>query len=200
MNTTETVDWEAQWSLFAPGFQNGLAHIELEKNIILRLVPGAGFGDLSHPTTRLMIALLKPHIKNKFVIDIGCGSGILSLSALLLGAQECLGIDIEQEALDHATANAKLNALEEKCSFIKPEKLAFFSAKPLLLMNMIQSEQKVAWKSFCEHANSNNGEIITSGILTTQKESYLALTRSWGWSLIEEQFEEEWSAFRFQTG
>jgi len=193
----QTIDWEAQWSLFAPGFKDGLAHIDLENGHVLKLKPGGGFGDLSHPTTKLMLDLMKLYVKNKFIIDIGSGSGILTLAALLLGAQKGHGIDIEDEAISHAKENALLNNLEKKCVFTRPEKLKKGKEEPLILMNMITIEQKQAWKAFSSLGKVKEGIIITSGVLNTQKEEYLQLTTSWGWKLIHVAEEGEWLGFVF---
>ena len=72
--------WDQQWELFAPQFKEGKAHIDLTDYGVcktLQLYPGPGFGDLSHPTTRLVLQLMKPHLQQRLAIDIGCGSGIL---------------------------------------------------------------------------------------------------------------------------
>ena len=103
--------WEKQWELFAPNFKNGKAHIDLTPYgcpEILQLYPGPGFGDLSHPTTRIVLELMQPYIQNHAVLDIGCGSGILSLAAAAMGASEVYGYDIDPEAVEHAKKNATL--------------------------------------------------------------------------------------------
>lgn len=183
------VNWEQQWSLFTPGFKEGFAHIELGAKV-LRLQPGAGFGDLSHPTTRLMLEHLKLQAKDQTVLDIGCGSGILTLAALALGAKKAIGIDIDNEALTHARQNAKLNNL--KAQFTRPET---YTVQPssLILMNMISSEQMQAYNP---HYPASH--IITSGILLSQREAYLHLAHSWNWELLETTQEEEWLAFLFK--
>ena len=154
------IDWNEQWELHAPHFKNGLAHVNLwdyggpDKQFCMR--PGAGFGDLSHPTTQLMLHLMPKHITSP-VIDVGCGSGVLSLAAKLRGAPDVYGIDIDEEALIHARKNAKHNDLD--CTFgetpVKPFK------HPLILMNMISSEQKVAWSSLPKWEHYT---LIVSGI------------------------------------
>ena len=77
------------------------------------------------------------------VIDVGCGSGVLSLAAKLRGAEEVFGIDCEEEALRHAKENATLNQLH--CTFGNCLQKKF--DHPLILMNMISSEQKIAWNA-----------------------------------------------------
>ena len=139
------IDWDEQWALHAPNFFNGFAHVFLKHygkdDLSFKLAPGAGFGDLSHPTTQLMLHLMPKRITSP-IIDIGCGSGVLSLAAKLLGAPEVFGIDISEEAVSHAQENRMLNQLD--CIFAKT--LPRIPQGPLLLMNMISSEQKVAWE------------------------------------------------------
>src|SRR5882724_9121804 len=112
------IDWEQQWAQFSPGFRDGRAHIRLG-SATLQLKAGAGFGDFSHPTTRLVLDLMAPLVKDKIVFDIGCGSGILSIAALLLGAKQAYGIDIEEEAIKHSQENAAVNQVEARAIFSK---------------------------------------------------------------------------------
>ena len=108
------VDWENQGALFAENFKDGKAHIDLQRfgtPATLKLYPGPGFGDLSHPTTNLMLELMQGALTGQIALDIGCGSGILSLAALLMGAKKAYGVDIDAEALLHAEKNADLNGL-----------------------------------------------------------------------------------------
>ncbi len=140
------IDWNAQWELHAPNFLNGFAHVSLKDfggpDAGFKMAPGPGFGDLSHPTTKIMLTLMPQKIEGT-VIDIGCGSGVLSIAAKLSGATDVMGIDIERDAIKHARLNAALNNLN--CSF--NQKLLQLPKNPLILMNMISSEQSVAWNS-----------------------------------------------------
>jgi len=180
-----------QWALFAEGFKEGKAHIDLSRfgvNTTLLLNPGPGFGDLSHPTTQLMLKMMQDRVANKTIIDIGTGSGILTLAALMLGANTGLGIDIDLNAIIHAKTNAKLNHLENKALFSKklPNKLP---PQNVFLMNMIFPEQKGFDPSrFNAHANI----WIISGILAEQKEEYFSQAEKWGWDLLEEHHNSGW--------
>jgi len=140
------IDWNAQWELHAPNFLNGFAHVSLKDfggtNASFKMAPGPGFGDLSHPTTKIMLTLMPQTIEGP-VIDIGCGSGVLSIAAKLSGATHVIGIDIERQAIKHAQLNAALNNLD--CSF--SQKLLQPPRNSLILMNMISSEQSIAWNS-----------------------------------------------------
>jgi ribosomal protein L11 methyltransferase len=200
------IDWEAQWEAHGLDFRDGMVHVSLEKygksGLPLTLKPGPGFGDLSHPTTHIVLDLMAHYLKDENVVDIGCGSGILSLAALAMGSPEVLGIDIDEEAIRHSQENAKLNHMEQKCHFLFPSE--FQSAvsklniqKPLLIvMNMISSEQRVAWDSL-PSLHGAKGKILVSGIRKEEKVSYLNLIKNWKWDLVEEREQEDWLGFCF---
>lgn len=190
-----TIDWEEQWSLFAEGFAEGKAHIDLAKfggTSTLLLLPGPGFGDLSHPTTYLMLEMMQSHIRGQAVLDIGTGSGILALAALLLGASSAIGIDIDDQALLHARTNAEANHLKARFQKTLPR----HTPPSIVLINMIFPEQKQALRRI-ERYNKLAKLWIVSGILAEQKEEYLEQTRTWGWKIQEEHQKGEWLGWVF---
>ncbi len=186
--------WEKQWELFAPNFKDGKAHIDLTPygcSETLQLYPGPGFGDLSHPTTRIVLTLMRPYIKDHPVLDIGCGSGILSLAAAAMGASQVDGYDIDPEAVEHAKKNATLSLFQKKIHFSTkpPEKIP-----SVLLMNMISSEQAVAW-SVIEDRIPSSAVLITSGILEENADEYLEWRTRQGWKEIKKLTEKDWTGF-----
>lgn len=188
--------WEKQWELFAPNFKNGKAHIDLTPygcSEILQLFPGPGFGDLSHPTTRIVLSLMFPMVKDHAVIDIGCGSGILSLAAAAMGAAQIDGYDIDPEAVQHAKKNATLSPFHKKIHFstAPPKKIR---AETILLMNMISSEQAEAWSSIADRV-PNSAILITSGILEENAEEYLEWRLRQGWNVQKKLTEANWCGF-----
>lgn len=185
------VDWNEQWALFAENFTDGKAHIQLGEKTLL-LTPGAGFGDLSHPTTYLMLEMMKAYVPGESIIDIGTGSGILALAALLLGAKSAIGIDIDPASVKHAKENAKLNHLKATFSKALPKKLP---EKNILLMNMIFPEQQGFKPSLLNHVAKL---WIVSGILETQRAAYLKQAARWNWKLVAEYQRSEWLGFVFK--
>ena len=88
---------------------------EYSHRLILRLDPGSAFGTGSHPTTRLCLeALSRNRPIDLIVADIGCGSGILSLAALGLGAKKVIGVDIDPFAVSASNENFKLNQVDDR--------------------------------------------------------------------------------------
>ncbi len=188
--------WQSQWELFAPNFHDGKAHIHLNPygcSKTLELLPGPGFGDFSHPTTRLTLRLMAPHIPKQTVFDIGCGSGILSLAATALGAKSVYGYDIDPDAVAHAQQNGHLNNSSAIFNTSPPPPIPPHS---ILLMNMIASEQIAAWNSFLPSLTTPY-HIITSGVL--DKTSYLTWCQHNRWTLVRSLQEDNWWAFEFTS-
>lgn len=205
------IDWHAQWAAHGSDFHNGCVHVDLKQYgtrrqefvpSVLKLQPGPGFGDLSHPTTHLVLKLMSNHVKNENVIDIGCGSGILSLAAAAMGAKSVTGIDIDEGAVIHAKSNSQLNGMDKTIDFILPQhfhpKNHAKNSKTdfIILMNMIESEQIQASNSL-PTIHPHTKTAITSGILKEGRKSYLKLTQSWGWQLQAETEESGWLGFIF---
>lgn len=91
-----------------------------EGEIVLEIDPRSAFGTGEHPTTRLSLLLLEKYIgEGDVIIDVGCGSGILSLSALLLGARKAIGVDIDETAVEESKENARHLRLESKAEFYR---------------------------------------------------------------------------------
>lgn len=190
------IDWEAQWSSHGRNYHDGFVHLSL-KDQVIRLKPGPGFGDFSHPTTQMTLEFLTMYLHEKSLIDVGCGSGILSLAAAVLGAHQVIGIDIDQQALIHSQENSYLNGLEKQCKFILPEEFKNISGMLAIAMNMISSEQEIAWQSLpaLHHYPS---KLFISGIRKEERNSYLTWTKKQGWILVEENEKEGWLAFYFK--
>ncbi len=196
MQHDTSIDWHEEWAKHAHGFHDGLAHIDFKELNIgsgsIVLAPGPGFGDLSHPTTRLVLNLMSKHVAGMSVLDIGCGSGILSLAAATFGAKSVFGLDIDDEAISHAIHNAALNGLTAVCQFGKSAK----KPRQIILMNMIRSEQKAAYSSLPEKFRTFDFA-FTSGILKEERQKYLTQTAAWGWKCIAEKQLKGWLGFCF---
>jgi ribosomal protein L11 methyltransferase len=113
-------DWANSWKQYFKPFTVGDKIIikpswedykdPTDGKIILEIDPGMSFGTGQHQTTRLCIEQIIKHMKKDAeVLDIGCGSGILSIAALLLGAKECVGVDIDENSVRISKENAVLN-------------------------------------------------------------------------------------------
>lgn len=199
------INWKDQWAMH-PDYREGFVHVDLHQYLpllssvpvpsSLKLAPGPGFGDFSHPTTRLVLDLMPPFVSGQQIVDIGCGSGILSFAALAMGAREVCGIDIDYEALKHAEANRSLNNMEDRINFLHPDACHKVFPESVILMNMIQSEQEIALKSL-KPLLPHLPFAVTSGILQDERDHYLQLCKKWGWELIQEKEKDGWVGFVF---
>lgn len=183
------INWKEIWEIHCPHFKNDHAVIPLSKNLSFRLRPGPGFGDLSHPTTKLLLHFMKPLVKGKTVIDIGSGSGILSIAAKLLGAKEVYAFEIDEDAIHHSLENFKLNDLK-----------IFLNKKPphvdLVTINMISSEQKIALEQY-PFIKEFPTTILSSGLLLEEKEAYLKEMSSW--SLVRKKKQKGWLGLHLKS-
>ncbi len=178
-----TNDWGNQAALFSPSMKDGLIQVNLRDFIPnielfgsntthLSLIPGQAFGDLSHETTQLMLKLFTPDICNKTVVDIGSGSGILSLAAKALGAKNVIGVDIDPQAINLAQKNAIQNNLEVQYLAKLPE-IIYYQEDVIFLLNMLPHEQSEVFKAYPKLQNMEANWII-SGILEEKLDEYLS--------------------------
>lgn len=121
-------DWATAWKAYFPVMRVGRRlvirptwrhHRRAEGDVVLALDPGMAFGTGLHPTTRLCLAGLEPmaddgRLEGAHVLDVGCGSGILAIAALKLGAASALGLDTDPIAVEATLANARRNALARR--------------------------------------------------------------------------------------
>jgi ribosomal protein L11 methyltransferase len=121
----DEADWAEAWKVHFPVLRVGRRvvvrptwrrHRRAPDDVVLALDPGMAFGTGLHPTTRLCLAAIevladRGVLTNARVLDVGCGSGILAIAALKLGAASALGVDTDPIALEATTANARRNAL-----------------------------------------------------------------------------------------
>ncbi|MCF6280663.1 MAG: 50S ribosomal protein L11 methyltransferase [Candidatus Polarisedimenticolaceae bacterium] len=142
---------------------------DTENAVVLELDPGLAFGTGTHPTTALCLRWLDGHeISGKTVIDYGCGSGILAIAALLLGAKSVLAIDHDPQALLATADNAKKNGVTDRLTITLPDEAPSRSAD-IILANILAGPLVELAPKLANMVNPG-GEIILSGILQEQAE------------------------------
>jgi len=133
------------------------------------LDPGLAFGSGTHETTRLCMQwLAKQQLNGKKVIDFGCGSGILAIAALKLGAASAIGIDLDPQALQASGSNAEINNVSDKLELALPEQLPANSSGDIVFANILAGTL-IELKSRLLEMRAPQGVLVLSGILRTQK-------------------------------
>lgn len=150
---------------------------DIDDRINLVLDPGLAFGTGSHPTTALCLRWLSEFpLKGQSVLDYGCGSGILGIAALKLGAAEAIGVDIDPQAVDSTAYNALNNGVEMPCGL--PDFPLAKRQFPVVVANILSNPLKVLAPSLCNHVEAG-GQLVLSGVLARQAEEVIAHYRQW---------------------
>jgi len=135
---------------------------------IVRLDPGLAFGTGSHPTTALCLAwLAEQDLQNLKLIDYGCGSGILAIAAIKLGADRVLAVDIDEQALTACKSNMEVNAVTAEQIEVCLPAAAGDTAVDLLMANILAGPLVDLASQFAKRVNPG-GKIVLSGILVSQ--------------------------------
>lgn len=143
-------------------------------NIVLD--PGLAFGTGSHPTTRLCLRWLDENIKGgENVLDYGCGSGILAIAAMKLGARSATGIDVDPQAIESSRANASVNRVTAE--FYLPDDAPAHQAD-IVVANILTNPLKVL-APLLAAAVRQGGRIVLSGILAEQAEEVMKIYAQW---------------------
>jgi ribosomal protein L11 methyltransferase len=156
--------------------------------INLMLDPGLAFGTGSHPTTRLCLRWLERQIAGgETVLDYGCGSGILAIAALKLGAGHAVGVDIDPNAIAIAESNAKRNGVA--ADFLQ-SRAPFALTADLVVANILANPLKVLAPLLAQRCRPG-GRIALAGILRDQAEDVAKCYAQW-FTFAQEQEDEGW--------
>ncbi len=179
----------------------------------IRIDPGMAFGTGTHPTTQLCLELIEDFIpKNNGaeagidIIDLGCGSGILSIAALKLGARRALGVDIDADAIRASQENAKTNQVFEKLELgigsledVISGKFSFHNA-PLVLANILAPIIIQLLQEGLGNLLTPDGVMILSGILAEQAPDVQTACEKQGLAVIESRQIGDWVALVVKKG
>lgn len=144
----------------------------------IELDPGLAFGTGTHPTTSLCLEWLDAHAPtDKDVLDYGCGSGILGIAALMLGARHAWGVDTDPQAITASHDNAEKNHIADRFELFLPEQTPAVVAD-LIVANILANPLIGLAEKLSGHVRSG-GEIILSGILEAQGQSVLDAYSTW---------------------
>jgi len=157
-------------------------------NIVLD--PGLAFGTGSHPTTRLCLRWLDSNLQGgENVLDYGCGSGILAIAAMKLGAAHATGVDVDFQAVSASRDNAIANQVEN-VQFYLPDD-APQSSYDLVIANILTNPLRLLAPLLAK-ATQSGGQIVLSGILEEQAQEVMSIYQQW-FDLSTPIFEDGWS-------
>ncbi|RPI92861.1 MAG: 50S ribosomal protein L11 methyltransferase [Chloroflexi bacterium] len=176
--------------------------------VAIKIDPGMAFGTGTHPTTQLCLELMESFFtqsqivnrKSKIVIDIGCGSGILSIAALKLGATSALGMDIDADSIVNARENANTNHAGDELILgigsiqeILDGKFPFRKA-PLVVANILAPVIIRLFDAGLAELMDDGGSIILSGILQEQTQNVIEAAQAKGLRMNERKQLGDWVA------
>ena len=209
-------DWENNWKqyyrplpigeklLVVPAWEDA----EEEGRVVLRLDPGLIFGTGSHATTRMCLEKLEQlYVPDKRVLDLGCGSGILAIGALLLGCGSAMGCDIDPKAPDVAAENAALNGIgPERFTVYAGDVLtdrgmraALGSGYDIVLANIV-ADVIIPLAPLARNYLRADGDFVCSGVIDGRQAEVEAALRRAGFRIVDHLCEEEWHCFHCRPG
>ena len=204
-------DWENNWKEFYKPIEVGEKLVVVPEwepvpedgRIPLKLDPGLIFGTGSHATTKMCLAALESVAgPGKTVLDLGCGSGILGIGALLLGCDRCAGCDIDPKAPEVALSNAGLNGITaEKFDIRAGDVLsdagmrkALGSDYDIVTANIV-SDVIIPLSGFVKEFLKPGGTFITSGIIEGRQDEVRQAIEDNGFTILEHHNEDDWHCF-----
>lgn len=208
---TADEDWENSWRDCYEQIEIGEKLVVVPEwmdapdngRIALRLDPGIAFGTGSHPTTKLCLAALESYAAPGVrALDLGCGSGILGIGALLLGAESNTGCDVDPMAPEAAMANAALNGIgEDKMRVYAGDILKDASLRrtlgggyQLVLANIV-ADVIIALAAYARSFMAQDGVFICSGIIDDRADEVRAALERNGFTVVAHTSEEEWHCY-----
>ena len=213
LSETEDKDWINNWKTFFKPFRAADNIVikptwetyekENEDDILIEIDPGIAFGTGSHETTKLCIQALDKYVKKgDSVLDVGCGSGILSIAALKLGAAHATAIDIDEVAVKVAAENMEVNHIPASQYTLFDGDLitnSFLKVKAgtghdIVVANILADVIIPLTGVICPHLKKG-GLYITSGIINTKEEEVREALIANGFEILGVEYMKEWCCF-----
>ena len=201
-------DWSTAWKKYYKPFHISESVVikpsweEYEKQsgeIVIELDPGMAFGTGTHETTRLCSQLLEKHVRpGDKVIDVGCGTGILSIIAVKLGAAHAEAVDIDEVAVRVSRENCVINAVNDMISVSKGVLSDLEPQKADIMVANIIADVVIGISELVPNYLKRGGILLTSGIIKERKEDVIKAYTALGFQLINVEEMGEWVAIVFK--
>ncbi|GAB3795323.1 50S ribosomal protein L11 methyltransferase [Virgibacillus kimchii] len=168
-------------------------HPVSDNEMIIELDPGMAFGTGTHPTTMLSIQALEKYIKqDDFVMDVGSGSGVLSIASLLLGAKKVHAYDLDDVAVKSTLMNAGLNGLEKRMTARQNNLLEGINEQAEVIVSNILAEIIVKFTRDAWNNLRDEGLFITSGVIQSKKQLVVDKLKQDGFLILEINEKDDW--------
>jgi ribosomal protein L11 methyltransferase len=168
---------------------------------VLRLTDSAAFGTGLHPTTAMCLEAIEEAVQPSApgaLLDVGIGSGVLALAALLMGVPRALGLDLDAEALRAAAENARLNALDRRLQLVRGGPDAVAGTWPLVVANLLAAPL-VELAPVLVRRVGHHGRLVLSGIPSSVEPDVDRAYRRLGMQRVRAQSRAGWSALVLQA-
>lgn len=164
-----------------------------EEDIVIEIDPGMAFGTGTHETTMLCIRMIEKYMHGGYkVLDVGSGSGILSIAAVKLGASDVLGIDIDEDAVRVSNENYELNKVSDRAKAIVGDLTAGVDYKANIVVANLLADIVMRLSKDAKRHLGEKGIFITSGILTEKSEAVEKCMIECGFEIVEKAILGEW--------
>ena len=208
----ENHNWMESWKAFYKSILIGQKLLILPawlenpnpERLAIMIDPSMAFGTGTHPTTQICLALAEKVIKpDDDVIDVGCGSGILSIAAVKLGAKKVVAVDIDKESINatkkNGQANQVLDSIETGIGSVSEILAGSFSIKnaPVVMANILAPIIIRLFSEGLSELVQEEGTLILSGILDHQVKDVRDTAESNGFRFVEEQLVNDWVGMIF---
>lgn len=204
LSTMNDEDWANNWKKYYKPFKidNIIIKPTWEKytkrtheDVIIEIDPGMAFGSGTHETTSMCIGMINKYLDNNHsVIDVGCGSGILGITAAKIGAKEVTCIDLDKNAVKAAKENVITNEVEDKVNVLNGDLLELVNVKANMVVANIMADIIMILAKGVSRYLLPNGIFISSGIILDRVEDVKNTLTANGFEILEIKRKGEWAA------
>ena len=197
-------DWNENWKKYFKAAEIGERltivpsweqYDNKDNRILLHIDPGAAFGTGTHATTCLCLNMLEKYVKNgDKMLDVGCGSGILAIASVLLGAESAVGVDIDAQSVKTAGENAEINGISDKIQFIVGDLAEKVQGKFDIICANIVADVIIRLFSTVKNYIAENGVLIASGIIDMRESDVLKAAEEHGLKVLMSEKKDNWCA------
>ena len=208
-------DWNAAWKAHyeplnigprlrvVPSWhtEEAAADAHIGERVVVRIDPGQAFGTGTHETTRLVAELLQDiALPQDEILDIGTGSGLLAIAAVLLGGRSASGVDNDPDAIESARNNVQLNGVQAAVAMHVAESPSALAAgtHKLVMVNIISSVLLQLRDAIIERV-APGGTLLLSGVMATEEEAFLRNFLPAGWTVVARRTAAEWIGVQIQA-